>query len=151
MGYPLDMSRKAEPETPLYVRIPTAASEKLDRAAAALGVPKKELVAGLVRRYVDPDSERGLSSLGALSTRPPPGPLGAPEGGPRIGTYSFQPYAPPEIMNAAQAAQFLQISEREVLELAAAGKLPGKQLGRAWRFSRDALVAWLSTPAPGAP
>jgi len=27
-----------------------------------------------------------------------------------------------------------------------AGKLPGRKLGDAWRFSRAALVAWLSTP-----
>ncbi len=65
-----------------------------------------------------------------------------------IGTYSFQPYDPPEVMNAEQAGQFLQISEHNVIELAEAGKLPGKKLGPVWRFSRDALVAWLATPEP---
>ena len=67
-------------------------------------------------------------------------------GGMMMGTYSFQPYDPPEIMNAEQAGQFLQIDEKMVIELAEAGKLPGKKLGPVWRFSRDALVAWLSTP-----
>ena len=33
-----------------------------------------------------------------------------------------------------------------MIELAEAGKLPGRKLGDAWRFSRAALVAWLSTP-----
>ena len=112
------MPKKSPPETPLYVRLPAEASEKLDRAAAALGMRKKDLVAGLVTKYVDP----------------------------MVGTYSFQPYDPPEIMNADQAAQFLQIDEKTVVELAEAGTLPGKKLGTAWRFSRDALVAWLSTP-----
>lgn len=139
------MSRKAPAETPLYVRLPASASDKLDRAAAALGVAKKDLVAGLVTRYVDPDSQRGLSRLGTLAAKPVFGDAGAPT----LGSYSFQAYDredAPEIMNAAQAARFLQIDERLVIELAEAGRLPGKLLGTAWRFSRDALVAWLSTP-----
>lgn len=137
------MSRKTPPQTPLYVRLPTTAVEKLDRAAAALGMHKKDLVAGLVTRYVDPDSQRGLSALGTLASRRPPD---TSEGGPMIGSYSFQPYDPPEIMNAEQAGQFLQIDEKNVIELAESGKLPGKKLGPVWRFSREALVAWLATP-----
>jgi hypothetical protein len=136
------MSRKNLPETPLYVRLPSTAVEKLDRASAALGVPKKDLVAGLVTRYVDPDSQRGLSALGSLASRRLP----ELPGGPIIGTYSFEPYDPPEVMNSAQAGQFLQIDEKNVIELAEGGKLPGKKLGPVWRFSREALVAWLSTP-----
>ena|SRR5262245_37714930 len=136
------MPRKPWPETPLYVRLPNDAVEKLDRAAAALGMHKKDLVAGLVTKYVDPDTRKGLSALGSLPSRRP---LNT-DGDPMIGTYSFQPYDPPEIMNAQQAGQFLQIDEKMVIELAEAGKLPGKKLGPVWRFSREALVAWLSTP-----
>ena len=40
----------------------------------------------------------------------------------------------------------LQVDEAVVVEMAEAGKLPGRKLGAAWRFSRAALVAWLSTP-----
>lgn len=137
------MARKTPVQTPLYVKLPASAVDKLDRAAAALGVAKKDLVAGLVSKYVDPDSQKGLSALGALATRRP---LDTSDPGPRIGSYSFQPYDPPEIMNAEQAGQFLQIDEKTVIELAEAGKLPGRKLGSAWRFSRDALVAWLATP-----
>jgi excisionase family DNA binding protein len=86
---------------------------------------KKDLVAGLVTKYVNPDSHQGLSALGS---------------------YSFHPYDPPEVMNAEQAGQFLQIDETVVNEMAEAGKLPGRKLGTAWRFSRAALVAWLSGP-----
>lgn len=137
------MPRKSPPQTPLYVKLPSTAVEKLDRASAALGVPKKDLVAGLVSRYVDPDSQQGLSALGALSTRRP---LDTGEVGPMVGSYSFQPYDPPEVMNVEQAAQFLQVEPRHVIELAEAGKLPGRKLGPVWRFSREALVQWLSTP-----
>jgi excisionase family DNA binding protein len=125
--------KKPQPQTPLYVKIPTTAATKLDRAAAELGVHKKDLVADLVTRYV------------SMSSRRP----GAPEGqgdSLMMGTYSFQPFDPPEVMNHEQAAQFLQIEPHIVIELAEAGKLPGKKLGPSWRFSREALVAWLSTP-----
>ena len=139
------MSKKTPPETALYVRLPATAVDKLDRAAEALGVHKKDLVAGLVSKYVDPDTRHGLSALGSLSQpRRVTFDLGEPS--PTLGTYSFQPYDPPEVLNAEQAAQLLQIDEKVVIELAEAGKLPGRKLGPVWRFSRSALVAWLAGP-----
>ncbi|TMQ23417.1 MAG: helix-turn-helix domain-containing protein [Deltaproteobacteria bacterium] len=141
------MSKKTPPETALYVRLPATAVDKLDRAAEALGIRKKDLVAGLVTRYVDPDSQRGLSALGALS-QPRRVTVDLGDSGPTLGTYSFQPYDPPEVLNAEQAGQLLQIAESVVIELAEAGKLPGRKLGTAWRFSRAALVAWLAGPEP---
>jgi excisionase family DNA binding protein len=138
------MPRKPPAEGALFVRLPAAAVEKLDRAAEALGMRKKDLVAGLVSRYVDPDSRRGLSALGSLSSPKITVDLGEPS--PTVGTYSFQAYDPPEVMNAAQAADYLQIDEPVVIEMAEAGKVPGRKLGTAWRFSRAALVTWLSTP-----
>ena len=139
------MPRKSASEGALFVRLPTAAVEKLDRAAEALGMRKKDLVAGLVSRYVDPDSPRGLDALGSLSTREIA--LGVVEPASTRGCV-FVPAvrSPPEVMTAAQAAEFLQIEEEDLIELAAAGKLPGRRLGGGWRFSRAALVAWLSTP-----
>jgi len=119
------MPRKQEAEGALFVRLPAAAVDKLDRAAMALGMRKKDLVANLVTKYVDPDSRHGLTALGS---------------------YSFQAYDPPEVMNAKQAAEFLQIDEKIVIELAEAHKLPGRKLGPVWRFSRAALVTWLATP-----
>src|SRR5262245_17659917 len=115
------MPRKSPAEGALFVRLPTAAVDKLDRAAEALGMRKKDLVAGLVSRYVDPDSARGLDALGSLSTREIA--LGVVEPASMRGSYSFQPYdaAPPEVMTAAQAAAFLQIAEAEVIEMAEAG------------------------------
>ena len=141
------MSKKPPVETALYVRIPTAAVDKLHRAAEALGVHKKDLVAGLVSKYVDPDSARGLSALGSLA-QPRRVTVELGDTGPTLGAYSFQAYDPPEVMSAAQAGEYLQIDEVVVLELAEAGRLPGRKLGNAWRFSRAALVAWLSSAEP---
>lgn len=123
------MARKTQPETPLYVKLPQSAVEKLHRAAEELGLPKKDIVAGLVTKYLDP--------------------LSAPT--PTTGAYSFRAYDPPEVMTAEQAGQFLQIDERNVVELAEAGKLPGRKLGPVWRFSREAILAWLAADSSDAP
>ena len=119
------MPKKIAAEAALFVRLPATAADKLDRAAEVLGMRKKDLVANLVSKYVDPESRHGLSALGS---------------------YSFQAYDPPEVMNAEQAGQFLQSDEATVIEMAELDKLPGRKLGAHWRFSRAALVAWLSTP-----
>lgn len=50
----------------LYVQIPRSEADKLDRAAFELKSPKRDLVAGLVARYVDPSSSVGLARLRAL-------------------------------------------------------------------------------------
>ena len=156
MRYLSDMPKKTAAEGALFVRLPATAVGKLDRAAEALGMRKKDLVAGLVSKYVDPDSRRGLSVLGSLATHRVTVELG--QKGPTVGAYSFQPYdspvppreAPAEVLSAEQAGQLLQIGEAVVREMAEAGKLPGRKLGfgpgAVWRFSRAALVAWLSGP-----
>ena len=150
------MPKKTTVEGALFVRLPATAVGKLDRAAEALGMRKKDLVAGLVSKYVDPDSRRGLSMLGSLATHKVTVELGPKDA--TVGAYSFQRYdspastpeAPPEVLNAEQAGQLLQIGEAVVREMAEAGKLPGRKLGfgpgAVWRFSRAALVAWLSGP-----
>ncbi len=120
------MSKKTPEEAALFVRLPADAAARLDRAAEALGMRKKDLVAGLVERYVDPESPRAMGAL-------------------RLGSYSFQSYEATEVLDVPQAAELLQVDEATILELADGGKLPGRKLGKAWRFSRAALVAWLST------
>jgi hypothetical protein len=143
------MSKKTSPETPLYVRLPATAVDKLDRAAEALGVHKKDLVAGLVSKYVDPDTRQGLSALDSLS-QPRRVTFELDQPSPTLGTYSFQPYddpPEPEVMNAEEVGGFLQIDPKIVIELAETGELPGRKIGGvAWRFSRTALVAWLAGP-----
>ena len=138
------MPKRTAQESALFVRLPASAAERLDRAAQVTGMRKKDLVASLVSKYVDPDTQHGRTTLGSLATHKITVDVG--NAGPTLGSYSFQPYDPPEVMNVEQAAQYLQIEETVVLELAEAGKLPGRKLGSVWRFSRAALVAWLSKP-----
>ena len=140
------MPKKPPLESPLYVKLPADAVEKLSRAAEALGVHKKDLVANLVTKYVDPDSERGLDALNTLSQPRRLAVTGDDASSPRVGWHSFRAYDPPEILNVEQAAEFLQVEQSVVVELAEAGRLPGRKLGNAWRFSREALVAWLAEP-----
>ena len=118
----------------------------------ALGMRKKDLVAGLVTKYVDPDSPRGLSALGSLSTHKVTVDVG--ESSPTLGSYSFQPYDPPEVMNADQAGQFLQIDAAVVIEMAEAGKVAGPQARRGLALlargaGRLALDAGEAMSAPG--
>jgi excisionase family DNA binding protein len=52
-----------------------------------------------------------------------------------------------EILNAKEAAIVLGISERLLLRLARDGEIPGKKLGREWRFLRSAIRNSLSGQA----
>jgi excisionase family DNA binding protein len=52
--------------------------------------------------------------------------------------------AMPDVMSPAEAAQFLKVSEEDVLAALEAGDLKGKKLGKAYRISKDALLAFLN-------
>jgi excisionase family DNA binding protein len=140
--------------TALFVRLPAAQARKLDRAAHAVGAPKKDLVAGLVERYVDPDTDDGLHALRQLHADAPgalPKRIVIEPDEPAlvVGHHSFRPAEVPEVLTPAQAAALLQVDEDAVLALAEEGRLPGRRIGEDWRFARAALVAWLSDPATG--
>ena len=109
-----------EPTSPLFVRLPAASAEKLSRAAFELKTPKRELVTDLVDRYLG--AERFVVGRAASEA---PG---------------------PDVLTVEQLAEFLQVDEKEVRALAAKGELPGRKLGRHWRFSRQAVLDWLATP-----
>jgi excisionase family DNA binding protein len=49
-----------------------------------------------------------------------------------------------EIMTPHEAAEYLNLHARTIYRLAKNGKLPGRKVGRSWRFSKDALDKWLS-------
>jgi excisionase family DNA binding protein len=123
-------ARRHADETPLFVRIPSVEAAKLHKAANALGAPKRELITRLVARYVDPED------LGALSA------LGGSEMG--VGQHSFRPAEELEILTPAQLAGLLQVEEDAVIELAEKRELPGRKIGEEWRFSREAVLAWLA-------
>ena len=110
----------SEPTSPLFVRLPAASAEKLSRAAFELKTPKRELVADLVDRY--------LGAEDILVGRAVPELRG------------------PDVLTLPQLAELLQVDEKTVRSLATAGDLPGRKLGRQWRFSRQAVLDWLATP-----
>jgi Helix-turn-helix domain len=108
--------------TPLYVRLPSAEADKLDRAAFELKTTKQDLVANLIRRFTIETVDDGMA----------------------VGHAAFRPFDPPEVLNTAELASWLQVDEQAVTELAEAGDLPGRKLAGEWRFAREAILAWLA-------
>ena len=49
----------------------------------------------------------------------------------------------PEVMIVSEVAQLLRVSRHTVYRLAARGELPGRKVGRIWRFQRGALEDYL--------
>ena len=109
-----------EPTSPLFVRLPTASAERLSRAAFELKTPKRELVAGLVDRYLGADD----IVIGRAATQ----------------------VREPDVLTLGQLADLLQVDEKTARSLAAKGELPGRKIGRDWRFSRQAVLDWLARP-----
>lgn len=48
-----------------------------------------------------------------------------------------------EVLNADEAAEFLGFNPVTVRLKARAGEIPGRKLGREWRFSRRQLLEWV--------
>jgi excisionase family DNA binding protein len=129
----------SEPSSsPLFVRLPSTAAERLDRAAFALGASKKDVVTALLQRHVDPDTPGGLDSLRRVVVE-----AGEPEL--VVGRHAFRPAEQPEVLDAAQLAELLQVVEADVVALAEAGDLPARRIGDEWRFSRAAVLEWLGS------
>ena len=61
-----------------------------------------------------------------------------------VGRHSFRPADELEILTPAQLAGLLQIEEATLIELAEKKELPGRKIGEEWRFSREAILAWLA-------
>ena len=108
--------------SPLYVRLPRQAAERLDRAAFESKVSKRELVTSAVERYLDEAKPATELVLGRVHLRPA---------------------EPHEVLTLEQAAALLQVDAAEIEALAEAGELPGRKLGAEWRIPRAALLAWL--------
>lgn len=48
-----------------------------------------------------------------------------------------------EVLTTEEAADLLRVSTKTVQQLAGRGILPGRKVGRAWRFLRSDLVAYV--------
>ncbi len=136
----------------LFVRLTLEQAGRLDRAAAAVPAKKKDLIGGLLERYVDPETPEGVEALRELaeSVASPKRMLGEEQpvrlpapGGMAFGRHEFRPAPVPEVLDAEQAAELLAVEPAAVLELAEQGELPGRRIGGEWRFSRSALLTWL--------
>ncbi|MDW8104236.1 MAG: helix-turn-helix domain-containing protein [Armatimonadota bacterium] len=57
----------------------------------------------------------------------------------------FEKVAPPEVMGVQELADYLRISVHTVYRLAEQGRIPGRKVGKRWRFHREAIVGWLAT------
>ena len=131
----------------LFVRLTPEQARRLDRAAAVVPARKKDLIGGLLERFVHPDTPAGVQTLRELAgvddtaRRKLTIDLGAD--GPVVGHASFRPAPESEVLDAAGAAELLLVDEAAVLELAERGELPARRIGDAWRFSRRALLDWL--------
>lgn len=53
-----------------------------------------------------------------------------------------------EFLTTQEVAEWLGVNESTVLRAARSGELPGRKLGKAWRFSRTALLEAFRTPSP---
>ncbi|NLW79497.1 MAG: helix-turn-helix domain-containing protein [Ruminococcaceae bacterium] len=49
-----------------------------------------------------------------------------------------------EIVTAGEAAAYLGISKPTLIKYVALGEIPGRKLGRQWRFMREDLRAYVS-------
>jgi excisionase family DNA binding protein len=51
----------------------------------------------------------------------------------------------PEILTPQEAADFLRVPLLTVQRQAKAGRLPGRRVGKEWRFSRTMLREWVAS------
>jgi excisionase family DNA binding protein len=51
------------------------------------------------------------------------------------------------VMSIDQLAAYLQLPKSTLYKLVQEGKVPGRKLGRQWRFHRRAIDTWLSQGA----
>ena len=120
-------------ERPLFVRLPAAEAEKLDRAAHTMRLPKKDLVTALISRHLDVEGatpRRVVVDLGPDQLT--------------VGHASVRPAEPPEVLSLAQLSELVQVPEEDLAAMAEAGELPGRRIAGEWRFSRAAVLAWLA-------
>ncbi len=50
---------------------------------------------------------------------------------------------PDLVMTVPEVAEYLKLAPSTIYRLAKAGKLPGRKVGGAWRFSRQGIGEWL--------
>ena len=120
MKHPVGFRPEPEETVAVFARVPPDAARKLDRAAVALRLSKREIVGSLLSSL---DTHEGELVLGRADAR-------------AIDTAA-------DVLTLAEAAEWLRVDEATVREAAERGELPGRKLGDEWRFSRAAVLGWL--------
>ena len=106
-----------EDRVPLYVRLPRAQANALDRLVDATGRRKQQLVSDLLGDRLQ---------------------LGYAE------VLDQEPAAASEVLTLEELAALLRVDAAAVLERAERGELPGRRFGSQWRFDRQTVLAWLA-------
>jgi excisionase family DNA binding protein len=105
-------------DVPLYVRLPAAQAQRLNDISGATGQSKRRLVEDAVRKHLSGDDELVVGRV-AL----------------REDTAT--------VLTLQEAAALLRVDSAALREIAERAGIPCRQIGNEWRFSREALLAWL--------
>ncbi len=108
-------------KTPLFVRLPKQQVAALDRLADHTGRPKQHLLSELLADRL----ASGTLSVGRLEVANPP------------------EVTDGDVLTLEEAATLFKLSPEAVQAAAERGDVPGRRFGKAWRFSRLALLTWL--------
>ena len=119
------MTLSSEPTRAIYARVPPQVADKLDRAAAKLGLSKRDVLTSLIGDHLDVEGSD-------IMWRPHPAPSTIISG-----------ELHDAVLDLAEAAELLRVLENDVQALAESGEIPGRRISSAWRFSRQALLDWL--------
>jgi excisionase family DNA binding protein len=105
-----------EDRVPLFVRLPREQAMALDRLADTTGRRKQHVVSELLADQL---------AVGRIEIAE------SPSAG--------------EVLTLQETAELLRLPVEAVRARATAGELPGRAFGEEWRFSREALLAWLAS------
>jgi hypothetical protein len=130
----------------LYVRIPTSEAEKLDRAAFELKSHKRDLVAALVARYVDPSTPAGLDRLRALGAQSRGSPSPEIPQPPRPEPRRVAPREP--TVHVSRASDWVAGMRRSVRDFAQARQCP-EPFVRVMLDDGEQFFLQAMTPGPG--
>ena len=129
------------PTRALFVRIPQAHAQALDRLAFESRRPKQAVVTELLGRYIgDPPRRPAAARRITIDTADEPATV--------VGRHAFRPFEP-DVLTLEEVASLLSVPPDAVSELAESGELPGRRIGSEWRFARAAVLDWLAAGGSG--
>lgn len=108
--------------TPLFVRLPKAQAAALDRLAHSTGRAKQHLVSELLADRLIPSP----LSVGRVEVTNSPDAHGD------------------DVLTLEEVATLFKLPPEAIQTAVKEGQLPGRRFGKEWRFSRVAVLAWLS-------